>query len=277
MTVVMTFCVSLIFDRPVVTLIHIVNVGSSVVSPKSFLASCMLVTFIPFAFAESDPKAIELLERVDNLYQQENSRATMTMEIETPDFQRSMTMESWSLGLDYSLVRVLSPKKEKGVSTLKRENEMWNYLPKIRKVLKVPPSMMMGSWMGSDFTNDDLMREGSWVDEFDVALSETETTYILDLESKPDTVTVWGRMQIEIDQESLLPIKQLYFDEDGTAMREMRFSNVTQFGDVSLPAVMELVPLNKSGNKTRVIYENMEFDVDIDEDFFSLQNLRRSR
>ncbi len=227
--------------------------------------------------AASDPKAIELLERVDNLYQQENSHAVMTMEIVTPDFERSMSMESWSIGLDYSLVRVLEPKKERGVSTLKRENDMWNYLPKIRKVIKVPPSMMMGSWMGSDFTNDDLMREGSWVDEFDVTLSEDDTLYTLDLVAKPDTVTVWGAMQIIIDKSNLMPLKQVYFDEDGSAMREMIFSDIKTFGEVTLPTVMELRPLNKPENRTRVIYESMEFDVDIDEDFFSLQNLKKTR
>jgi len=228
-------------------------------------------------FAETDPKAIELLERVDNLYQQDNSHAVMTMEITTPDFSRSMSMESWSIGLDYSLVRVLEPKKERGVSTLKRENDMWNYLPKIKKVLKVPPSMMMGSWMGSDFTNDDLMREGSWVDEFDVALSEDDSTYTLDLVAKPNTVTVWGKMQIIIDKSNLMPVKQVYFDEDGTPMREMLFSEVKTFDDVLLPTVMELKPLNKPENVTRVIYESMEFNVDIDEDFFSLQNLKKTR
>ncbi len=227
--------------------------------------------------AASDPKAIELLERVDNLYQQENSHAVMTMEIVTPDFERSMSMESWSIGLDYSLVRVLEPKRERGVSTLKRENDMWNYLPKIRKVIKVPPSMMMGSWMGSDFTNDDLMREGSWVDEFDVTLSEDDTLYTLDLVAKPDTVTVWGAMQIIIDKSNLMPLKQVYFDEDGSAMREMIFSDIKTFGEVTLPTVMELRPLNKPENRTRVIYESMEFDVDIDEDFFSLQNLKKTR
>ncbi|MDX1473630.1 MAG: outer membrane lipoprotein-sorting protein [Reinekea sp.] len=227
--------------------------------------------------AASDPKAIELLERVDNLYQQENSHAVMTMEIVTPDFERSMSMESWSIGLDYSLVRVLEPKKERGVSTLKRENDMWNYLPKIRKVIKVPPSMMMGSWMGSDFTNDDLMREGSWVDEFDVTLSEDDTLYTLDLVAKPDTVTVWGAMQIIIDKSNLMPLKQVYFDEDGSAMREMIFSDIKTFGEVTLPTVMELRPLNKPENRTRVIYESLDFEVDRDEDFFSLQNLKKTR
>jgi outer membrane lipoprotein-sorting protein len=186
-------------------------------------------------------------------------------------------MESWSIGLDYSLVRVLEPKKEKGISTLKREKDMWNYLPKIRKVIKVPPSMMMGSWMGSDFTNDDLMREGSWVEEFDVTLSETDTRYTLDLKAKPDTVTVWGAMQIIIEKERLLPVKQVYFDEDGSPMREMLFTEVKTFGDVTLPTVMELRPLNKPENRTRVIYESMEFDLDLQEDFFSLQNLKKSR
>lgn len=245
---------------------------------KSVLGAVVLFGVLAAAgWADSDPKGIELLERVDNLYQQENSHAVMTMEIVTPDFERSMTLESWSIGLDYSLVKVLEPKKEKGVATLKREDEMWNYLPKIRKVLKVPPSMMMGSWMGSDFTNDDLMREGSWVDEFDVAMTEADTVYTLDLVAKPETVTVWGRMQIEIDKETLLPVRQVYFDEDGTAMREMYFKDVKTFNGVTLPTVMELNPLNKPGNQTRVIYEHMEFDIDLDEDFFTLQNLRRSR
>lgn len=228
-------------------------------------------------WAESDSKAIELLDKVDNLYQQENAYAVMTMDIVTPDFERSMTMESWSIGLDYSLVRVLEPKKEQGVATLKREDDMWNYLPKIRKVLKVPPSMMMGSWMGSDFTNDDLMREGSWVEEFDVTLTETDSLYVLDLVAKPDTVTVWGQMQIDISKDGLLPVRQLYFDEDGTAMREMLFKEVTTFDGVTLPAVMELNPLNKSGHQTRVTYQEMSFDVDIDDEFFTLQNLRRAR
>lgn len=243
---------------------------------KLTFVTCLLMG-IGTVFAETDPKAIELLERVDNLYQQDNSHAVMTMEITTPDFSRSMSMESWSIGLDYSLVRVLEPKKERGVSTLKRENDMWNYLPKIKKVLKVPPSMMMGSWMGSDFTNDDLMREGSWVDEFDVALSEDDSTYTLDLVAKPNTVTVWGKMQIIIDKSNLMPVKQVYFDEDGTPMREMLFSEVKTFDDVLLPTVMELKPLNKPENVTRVIYESMEFNVDIDEDFFSLQNLKKTR
>lgn len=244
-----------------------------------FTLACVLSVSLLFqcALAESDPTAVELLNRIDRLYQQKNSHATLRMEIVTPDYSRSMTMDSWSIGLDYSLVRVLSPKKERGVATLKRKHEMWNYLPKIRKVVKVPPSMMMGSWMGSDFTNDDLMREGSWVEEFDVSLTETDAHYLLELIAKPDTVTVWGKMQIQVNPDSLLPRKQIYFDEDGTPVREMAFTDVKTFGTVTLPTVLELTPLNKTGNSTRVIYENMEFDLNIDDAFFTLQNLKKMR
>jgi outer membrane lipoprotein-sorting protein len=278
MTLVMTFSKNLTLPTEPVKLYQYPFQGEQPVSRRAlFISIFILFCITPFAIAESDPKAIELLDRIDNLYQQENSHATMTMEIVTPDYSRSMTMESWAMGLDYSLVRVLEPKKDRGVATLKREKDMWNYLPKIRKVIKVPPSMMMGSWMGSDFTNDDLMREGSWVEEFDVTLAEEGTNYVLDLIAKPDTVTVWGKMKIIIDQSSLLPLKQIYFDEDGSAMREMAFTDVKTFGSVTLPTVMELTPLNKPGNSTRVIYNDMEFDTDINTDFFTLQNLKKIR
>ncbi len=237
-----------------------------------------LMVFAAGCWAEStdtDPRAIELLERIDTLYQQDSARAIMTMSIVTPDFERSLSLESWSLGLDYALVRVLEPQRERGVSTLQRDNEMWNYLPKIRKVVKVPPSMMMGSWMGSDFTNDDLMREVSLVEEYRVQLSETDTEYQLDLTPREQTVTVWGAMEITIRKDDLLPVRQRYFDEDGTLMRVMEFSDITDYGDITLPATMTLTPMNKTGHQTTVTYQELDFGVDLTEDFFTLNNLRR--
>ena len=224
---------------------------------------------------DTDPRAIELLERIDTLYQQDSARAIMTMSIVTPDFERSLSLESWSLGLDYALVRVLEPQRERGVSTLQRDNEMWNYLPKIRKVVKVPPSMMMGSWMGSDFTNDDLMRDVSLVEEYRVQLSETDAEFQLDLTPREQTVTVWGGIEITIRKEDLLPVRQRYFDEDGTLMRVMEFSDITDYGDITLPATMTLTPMNKTGHQTTVTYQELDFGVDLTEDFFTLNNLRR--
>ena len=241
---------------------------------KKLLMLLVVVMTIP-AQAENTPSATELLERMDTLYQQDSAHAIMTMTVVTPDYQRTMQLESWSLGLDYALVKVLEPVRERGVATLQRDTEMWNFLPKINKVVKVPPSMMMGSWMGSDFTNDDLMRDTSWSEEYDVSLSATADTYELQLTPFENTVTVWGAMTLIVDKASLLPLEQRYFDEDGEQMRVMTFSNVTDFDGTALPATMTLTPLNKDGQYTEVEYQQLEFNVGLDDGFFTLQNLRR--
>lgn len=242
---------------------------------KPFMLMLLVVVMAIPVQAENAPSATELLERMDTLYQQDSAHAIMTMTVVTPDYQRTMRLESWSLGLDYALVKVLEPVRERGVATLQRDTEMWNFLPKINKVVKVPPSMMMGSWMGSDFTNDDLMRDTSWSEEYDVSLSETANTYELQLTPFENTVTVWGGMTLSIDKASLLPLQQRYFDEDGEQMRVMTFANVTDFNGTALPATMTLTPLNKDGQYTEVEYQQLDFNVDLDDGFFTLQNLRR--
>ncbi|PTY36989.1 outer membrane lipoprotein-sorting protein [Saccharospirillum sp. MSK14-1] len=244
---------------------------------KPLMLSLLVVMMVMPVHAVETPSATELLDRMDTLYQQDSAHAIMTMTVVTPDYQRAMQLESWSLGLDYALVKVLEPVRERGVATLQRDTEMWNFLPKINKVVKVPPSMMMGSWMGSDFTNDDLMRDTSWSEEYDVSLRETADTYELQLTPFENTVTVWGAMTLLIDKASLLPLEQRYFDEDGEQMRVMTFSNVTDFGGTALPATMTLTPLNKAGQYTEVEYQQLEFNVGLDDGFFTLQNLRRRR
>ncbi|WP_108124685.1 outer membrane lipoprotein-sorting protein [Saccharospirillum mangrovi] len=242
---------------------------------KGLLATLILLAMGLPAWAETSPSADELLQRMDTLYQQNSAHAVMSMTVVTPDYERTMQLESWSLGLDFALVKVLEPVRERGVATLKRDADMWNFLPKINKVVKVPPSMMMGSWMGSDFTNDDLMRETSWTEEYAVTLSETDTTYELQLTPFENTVTVWGGMTLSIRKDNLLPIEQRYFDEDGREMRVMTFSDITDFNGTELPATMRLTPLNKDDQYTEVNYQQLEFDTDLTTDFFTLQNLRR--
>lgn len=225
--------------------------------------------------AQAEPTAEALLEHLDQLYQQDSAQATLRMEIINPDYERTLRLESWSLGMDYSLVRVLEPARDRGVSTLKRENEMWNYLPRVNRTVRVPPSMMMGSWMGSDFTNDDLMRDTSWVEEYDVSMATTDSTHELTLVPREQTVTVWGRMEISVDRDSLLPLEQRYFNERDELARVMTFSDVREFNGLSLPSRLTLEPADKEDQSTTVIYESLAFDVDLTPAFFSLQNLRR--
>ena len=143
------------------------------------LVSVILLLFIFSPISHADEKAAALLKEIDELYRSATSISTMKMEIVTPNWQRTLEMQSWTVGMEDTFIRILSPRKDRGVATLKKGNEMWNYFPKINKVIKVPPSMMMGSWMGSDFTNDDLVKEASLVDDYHVEKTDKDGQYHL--------------------------------------------------------------------------------------------------
>lgn len=224
--------------------------------------------------ASSDEEAVALLKRVDELYRSSSSIATVEMQIETPHWQRSMQLKSWTVGMDDTFIRILSPKKDRGVATLKKGRDMWNYFPKINKVIKVPPSMMMGSWMGSDFTNDDLVREVSLVEEYHVEMTTHGDTYHLVLKPKRETVTVWARIEIDVLIDELIPLRQVYFDEKGRKVRTMSFSDVREFSGKRLASTMVMVPHNKEGQRTIIRYLDIEFDVDFDRSIFSLRHLQ---
>lgn len=219
--------------------------------------------------------AQEIIDEMENLYRGNSSEASITMLIETPNYQRKLTMQSLTLGEERAFFRILAPKKDRGVATLKRDQEMWNYFPKINKVMKVPPSMMMGSWMGSDFTNDDLVKETSLVDSYAMSLAENETEYIITLSPLETTVTVWGKIDYIVSKSPLLPKAQIFYDDDHVKVREMKFLEPREFDGRLMPSILEMRPLNKDGHTTRVIYESMTFDNEaITEETFSLRKLK---
>ena len=224
----------------------------------------------------ADIDAAELIRRMQDLYRGESSRAEMSMTVKTPDYERSMTMSSVSQGQEQMLIRILSPRKDRGITTLKREQEMWNYFPKINKVIKVPPSMMMGSWMGSDFTNDDIVQETKLSDEYDMALALEGENYVVTLTPKEQTVTVWGKIVYVVNRELLVPVEQSYYDERGEKIRVMRFLEPKDFGGLTLPSIMELVPLNKPGHRTVIRYDSLQSaPPDVTDSLFTLRNLKR--
>lgn len=243
-----------------------------------FLTGFMLLLLVlPLGAAEDQAElAQRIIKQMEDLYRGNAAKARLTMQVETPNYQRTLTMDSQSLGEEMMLIRILSPRKDRGITTLKRENEMWNYFPKINKVIKVPPSMMMGSWMGSDFTNDDLVRETSLVDEYQLSYSETETEYFITLIPREQTVTVWGKIEYTISKDGLMPVSEIFYDDKGEKIRVLSFSDVKEFSGRKLPARLEMVPLNKEGHKTVVIYDELEFDPpDITDAVFSLRNLKK--
>lgn len=242
---------------------------------KAFITSLLcLFLSIPFSSVYAEDDAATLLKKMDELFRSKSSTSIMKMKIITPNWQRTLEMQSWTRGMDDTFIRVLSPRKDRGVATLKIDKEMWNYFPKINKVIKVPPSMMMGSWMGSDFTNDDLVREVSLVEEYKVSKRVENDNYRLTLIPKQETVTVWGKVEIVVNQKTLLPLEQSYFNEKGDKVRVMTFSDIRSFSGREIPAVMTMTPLNKSGYKTVIEYVEAEFDVDVADNIFTLRNLQ---
>lgn len=226
--------------------------------------------------------AREIIDRVDRLLRGESSRGRITMEITTEHWSRSLDMEVWSLGVEHSLVRVQSPAREAGTATLKAGQEVWNYLPRVDRTIKVPPSLMMGSWMGSHFTNDDLVKESQIVDDYDFEISfegerEGVEVWEFQLTPRPEAPVIWGRIDEQVRKADLMPTWIRYYDEDGGLVRTMTFSDYRTMGDRLVPASMLVIPADKPEEHTVLTYHELDFGISLDENFFSLRNLRARR
>jgi outer membrane lipoprotein-sorting protein len=227
------------------------------------------------ATSGEEARARQVIDEMEQLYRGQSSRSTITMKVQTPQYQRLLKMEGQSLGQDFAFFRFLSPKKDRGIATLKRHQEMWNYFPKINKVIKVPPSMMMGSWMGSDFTNDDLVKETTLIDAYHLVLVETEDQYHVTLTPREQTVTVWGKIEYIVNKSPLIPVTEIFYDDDGTRIRRLEFREPREFDGRLMPSVMEMIPLRKEGHSTLIIYDDLVFDPpEVNQQTFSLRNLK---
>tara|TARA_B100000745_G_scaffold164074_1_gene107369 strand:- start:7 stop:762 length:756 start_codon:yes stop_codon:yes gene_type:complete len=243
-----------------------------------FVAGCVAVPSL--VTAQTDP--LEIINRVDRLLRGDSSRGVATMEVVTENWEREMTMELWSLGTDYSLVRLRAPRKEAGTATLMADDDIWNYLPKVDRTIKIPSSMMGGAWMGSHFTNDDLVKESQLTDDYEVELvfdgdRDGVTVWEFRLTPKSDAAVVWGHVEYQVQQDNYMPLWTRFYDEDGDLSRTMTYSDFAELGGRLVPAVMEMQPADKPGERTAITYQELEFDVDIEQSFFSLRNLQRQR
>lgn len=244
----------------------------------SSLLTLVLVT--PGAAAAETLTGREILRKVDDMWRGTSSAAVVTMRIKTEHWERTLGMKAYSKGKDLTLVRITAPKQEAGTATLKVEQSIWNYLPKTRRVIKIPSSMMMGSWMGSHFTNDDLVRESRLEEDYDFELEDTvaddgEPVYRLTLNPKPEAPVVWGKIVLEVAKKTLVPRWQEYYDEDGDKVRRAEFADVETIGDRNVAMTMRMLPLDKPDELTEIHYDKLLFDVEIDDAFFSIQNLQR--
>tara|TARA_B110001454_G_scaffold106249_1_gene100003 strand:+ start:51 stop:794 length:744 start_codon:yes stop_codon:yes gene_type:complete len=211
-----------------------------------------------------------------------SSYQEMMIKIVRPKWSKEMTMKGWSIGEDYFTSVVLSPAKEKGTVFLKRENEVWNYIPSIERTIKLPPSMMMQNWMGTDFTNDDLVQRSSITDDYTNTVIGNEIIdgldcWIIELIPNEDAAVVWGKLVMWIDKRDYMQLKTQFFDEYDEMVSVMTGKAIKNFDGKKLPAIIEFVPLDKEGNKTIVERLVWKFDIDINERFFLpsyMKNLR---
>ena len=234
------------------------------------------------AMAAAQPTPRDIIDRVDRLLRGDSSRGVTVMEVVTEHWQRALTMEVWSLGTEHSLVRVTAPVKEAGTATLKAGKDIWNYLPKVDRTVKIPASMMSGSWMGSHFTNDDLVKESRLVDDYEIETSfdgqrDGAAVWEFTLTPKPNAPVVWGHIAYVIRKGDLMPLSARYYDEDGGLSRTMVFSDFKKMGGRLVPGVMDMQPADKPAERTTMRYQALEFDIEVDASFFSLQTLKRRR
>ena len=252
--------------------------------PPTWTAVALIITLV-LSLAPTPAGAIEvdeLIRHIDRLWRGDTSRATMTMTVKTARYQRSMTMEAWSRGKDYSLVVIREPIKDRCIATLKVKENIWNYLPKIDRVTKVPSSMMSGSWMGSHFTNDDLVKESSFEDDYTTRITfegrrDDRLVYELTSIPKPDAAVVWGKVVMLIEQAALAPIRAFYYDEEGLLIRTMTFDQPRQIDNRTVPMRMSLQPEDKPGESTVIVYGEIAFGIPLEESYFSLQTLKQRR
>lgn len=225
------------------------------------------------------PPPAAVLRSVDDVYLGKTSQGVMEMEVATPDWKRTMRMRFWSRGRDVFLVRVEAPEKDRGISTLRNGSQIWNYLPRIDRTVKVPASMLAEAWMGSDLANDDLVKLSSLAEDYEGRITfegqrggerELEVTAL----PRPDAPVVWSKVVVTALADDLLPLRAAYYAEDGALARTLVFSDVRELGGRRLPARITVEPAAKPGHRTTLRYLEIAFDRPIPDARFSLHALR---
>jgi len=245
------------------------------------LSVLALLVVDPFvASAQPPPSLSEISERLDDLYRSRASIARMEIEIVTPNRTRSMRIRAWSRGENRSLIRIEAPARERGTATLRRDRNLWNFLPRISRTIRVPPSMMLSGWMGSDLTNDDLVRSSSLEDDFDGSVVGPDPEgrgWLIRYEARPGTVGLWRRIETVVNQAGTIPIESRYYDRRMRLARTMTYSEVREMDGRRIPTVLTIQPNDRPGHRTVMRYVDLDFDASVSESTFSLSELEQQR
>lgn len=247
---------------------------------RFLLLSLLLWTAQSFA-ANDDIDARMLVRAAIDHWRGVSSYTEMTMVIHRADWERSMTMSAWTKGQDYSLVRVLEPKKDRGNGTLTNDNSMWSYSPKINRVIKIPSSMMGQSWMGSDFSNNDISRADDIVDEYDhraVDVDEIDGITVYEIESVPheDAAVVWGREVLRI-REDFVVLDHRFYDQDGELVKQLTSHEIAEMGGRVIATRQRMSKADDNEEWTEIRINKVDYDVELPDSMFTRSSLRNPR
>jgi outer membrane lipoprotein-sorting protein len=249
------------------------------ISIVTFVAIALLGAS-PVSRAADDQAARETVERISHLLIAKSSIATLTMQITNESGEHDLLMKVWSAGGEDVLLRILTPRAEANTAVLKIDNDVWYYLPKTNRTVKVPSAMTMNTWMGSDFTVDDLVKESFLSRDYAIAnsyhgdrggIAVDEYT----LTPRPDAVVVWGKIVLQVRQDNRMPTRQGYYDEDGKLLRELIFSDYKTMGGRLIPTRLLMRTTDKPGAQTTIVYNAIVFDAFITDGTFAVSNLPR--
>ena len=243
----------------------------------------LVLSFVSLSINAQLFSATDIIRKADEKFNGEKSGiSTMVMTIIRPAWERKVEFKSWSVGRENSLTLITAPAKEQGQTFLKRGQEMWSWNPAINRLIKLPPSMMSQGWMGSDYTNDDILKESSVVKDYTHEIVGEEIIgnrecYKINMVAKGDAAVVWGHQLRWIDKKDLLILKAELYDEDGYLVRTESGSDIKIMDGRAIPSRLELIPADEKGNKTIVEIKDIRFNVPIEDSFFSQQNMKRIR
>lgn len=240
-------------------------------------------------YAQSDPPPVQqmapfdlatLSRRIDDLYTSEASIARVELTVVTPRQNRTLRMRMWSRGEERALIVIESPSREAGTATLRRDRNLWNYLPRISRTIRVPPSMMLSSWMGSDVTNDDLTRSSSFEEDFRgsiVGRSQSPEGWLIRYDARDGVVGLWRRVEYVVNDAGTLPLEARFYDRRMRHARTLRFTEVREMDGRQVPTRVVIEPHDREGHRTEMRYLSIDFDANVPESTFSLTALERRR
>jgi len=226
----------------------------------------------------SDTEAFEIMSHLEELLRSDTNIASYSMRVETPDWQRTISFDSWD---DRSgrrmFLRINSPKKDKDTAYLKIGGSLWMYLPKLERKIRIPPSMMLTSWLGSSFTYDDLVKVASVVDDYTHTIAfKDQETFTIESTPKPDAPVIWGKL-IHVISRDGMPLSEDFYDEAGQIRRSLTFEDVREIGGRRIPTRWVMRPLDGSGKQTILQLEAVQFDPEIASSVFTQANMQRNK